>query len=45
MAATTASDGIPWKDERFPGAVDKVRAACGVVHRDDDAMIGMMLDR
>ena len=37
----------PWRDARFPPAVEAVRQACGVPPHDheDDAMIGMMLDR
>ncbi|KAL1520631.1 hypothetical protein AB1Y20_022205 [Prymnesium parvum] len=37
--------GVQWADPRFAPAVDSVRAACNVSHRDDDAIIGMMLDR
>ena len=36
---------MQWEDPRFASAVDSVRAKCNVAHRDDDAMIGMLLDR
>ena len=36
---------VRWEDPRFAPAVDSVRTECNVQHRDDDAMIGMMLDR
>jgi len=41
------SSPISWKDQRFPPAIDAVRKACGTADhdREDDAMIGMLLDR
>ena len=38
---------VSWKDARFQPAIDAVRAAVGVTERDreDDPMIGMLLDR
>jgi len=38
---------VPWKDAKFYAGVDRVRKACGVSEAscEDDAMIGMLLDR
>mmetsp|Transcript_19607 Transcript_19607/g.32688 ORF Transcript_19607/g.32688 Transcript_19607/m.32688 type:complete len:322 (+) Transcript_19607:112-1077(+) len=38
---------VPWKDPKFFNGVDRVRKACNVPDsdREDDAMIGMLLDR
>ena len=35
---------IRWEDPRFPPAIEAARKACGVTHRDDDAMFAMLLD-
>lgn len=42
-----AASSVPWKDPRFFNGVEKVRTMCGVpaADREDDALIGMMLDR
>lgn len=46
MASEPPPDGqVAWKDPRFAPAIDKIRLACGVADRSDDALIGMMLDR
>ena len=38
---------VPWRNPRFDPAIDRVRHACGVAEhdREDDALIGMLLDR
>ena len=38
---------VQWKDPRFQPAIDRVRSACGFNSndREDDPMIGMLLDR
>lgn len=38
---------VAWKDPRFQPAIDAVRLACGysLADREDDPMIGMLLDR
>ncbi len=46
--ASSAPGKVAWKDARFPPAIEAVRAAVGLsptASREDDAMIGMMLDR
>ena len=53
MAADSSPPGkpacgrVPWRNPRFDPAIDRVRHACGVAEhdREDDALIGMLLDR
>jgi len=42
-----AASSVPWKDPKFFHGVEKVREMCSVhaTNREDDALIGMMLDR
>jgi uncharacterized protein (UPF0248 family) len=42
-----AASSVPWKDPKFFEGVEKVRSMCNVsaADREDDAIIGMMLDR
>jgi len=45
--ARTDFPPVAWKDPRFQPAIDSVRSACGFASsdREDDPMIGMLLDR
>jgi hypothetical protein len=46
-SSSASSSGSPqWRDPRFSPAIEAVREACGSPHgREDDALIGMLLDR